>query len=1053
MKSNVFIAATLLVGIGFPVVDALGKTGAEISGSVITINVDAGSDYTYDETIGSDVTRVVKTGSGRLIINVDNSSFKGAVDINEGVLLITHCGALGRSDAANRLLDGPITVANKAQLYTKLIRQGQSFEQISKRLILSGNGPDGADNKSKGALVAHPSGTAAGGSYVQDAWIAHVELAGDAMINIVDSRVGIRTTDLKDHTLTIGNYYDGGYVDCSFVDSRHLSAGTIYNWGTATTWEGGYGLMFVGATTWPTEGRVGIVSDASMLKLGDLETESGFAADVKMCNTYDDKVVRIYAYGISSANYLLSGDLDISHKTILSAKAATDPLTTVVLSGKLTGSADLEVSGANVRLVAQNANNDFSGNLTVADTEMTLASIPNPSKVMLSGSSRLNLPIGEGGWSGADFAAAVPQIRVSGSAAEIVAYTGAGTNSVVSADYAGATFVHGGEGSLTFTGGLPDLGSTLLVNLEGVFRVSGEKERYVKDLQVRGGTLMFDDAGIVHMNAKGDASVPATKWQVGGTGVEASAPARMIVKGNSCLIANVPAGGTQQKGGLRVEETASQGAILEVCAGAAVTNTIHVGENTNTRGAVYQYGGEVYNSSVNNNDAYCGCEHGSYGYYGLYDGKFFFRSLFACNYYADSTGIFEQRGGVFETENKAYIGRGGGWGEYHMTGGTAIMPNGATIGGGLSTAGAQAVMTLAGSGNPEVRAVSGSVTMNGGTGALLAALNLNAGQLKTHKIERAVGKSSTAAGNHAYVNFNGGTVVLNSDDNVSFFGTGDKSVDRITVYPGGMVFDTNGNNCPQDVNTPYCCPTGRGVASITLPAEMENGKYIGPPEVRIVGGGGTGATAHAIFDPATMSVTGIEVTCPGWDYTEPPTVTIATADRTGTVACTATLTGGETQPGGGFTKAGSGVLTLNAQNTYVGPTVLGKGVLRCGANGVIPLASTVMFEGGELDMNGKTMSDGSAAPLKWGVDCLTVLESGAPMEYPYVLTFVPGATLAVLNLDAVPEDCVKLNLLTVRGGFTGEPTIIGIDTDKWHARWVGNTLRVSRNRGLCVVVR
>ena len=88
-------------------------------------------------------------------------SFAGAVDITEGVVKITHCYALGKSTAATRMTDGAITVAAGAQLYTYLLRQGQAFEQISKRLILSGNGPAGADRYTKGALIARPSGTTA----------------------------------------------------------------------------------------------------------------------------------------------------------------------------------------------------------------------------------------------------------------------------------------------------------------------------------------------------------------------------------------------------------------------------------------------------------------------------------------------------------------------------------------------------------------------------------------------------------------------------------------------------------------------------------------------------------------------------------------------------------------------------------------------------------------------------------------------------------------------------------------------------------------------------
>ena len=912
---------------------ALGTNGASRSGSEITINVDAGSEFTYDEAIGTDVSRVIKTGSGTLVVNRDNSSFTGAVDIDAGIVHITHCGALGRSTAQTRMADGAITVAAKAQLYAHLVRQGQAFEQISKRLVLSGSGPDGVADKWKGALLARPNGTAAGGSYTQDGWIAHLELSDDATVNIADSRIGVKTTDLREHTLTVGNYYDNGYVDFSMFDCTHLSSGTIVTWGTGADYQGGYGLLFCGDATFP-DSAVNLVLDASMLKLVDFDASDGLMANVRMCNTYNGKKVRIYASAIASAEYRLRGGLQIDSPTIVSASSASSPLMTIRQEGDVSGAGNLEVSGSNMIFIASGRWNGYSGNFIAV------------------------------------------------------------TN---------------------------------------------------------GGTAVFQDVGTISI---GDNPGQVATWRVGGGASDGGASSCMTIGGSSALVAAVPDWGVRQRGGLWVEEPSGPGAVLEVRPGAGITNTIHVGENANMRGAVHQYGGSVYNNAVSGNDAYCGCEHGSYGYYGLYGGAFEYRALFACGYYSDSTGIFEQRGGVMATESQAYVGRHGGWAEYHMTGGELAMPNGVIVGRGSDATAQQAVMTLCGDGCPTAKVEYAAVCLSGGAGAFTSVLNLNAGVLKTRKIERYAAQVS--ADNHAFVNFGGSTVALNSYDNVSFFGSGSTAIDRITVFPGGMVFDTNGNSCPQDANTPFLRPSGRGVASIALPSGMANGRYIGAPEVRISGGGGMGATAHAVYDPQTRSVTGIEVTCPGWDYVAPPTVTIATADRSGTVSCTASLTEGESQPGGGLTKAGRGTLTLMAQNTYVGSTVLRAGVLKCGANGVIPLDSMVVFEGGEFDMNGKTMSDGSSAPRRYGVDCAAVLAKGSPIEYPYSLNFPENSTLALLNpdvLDPLPEEYQRITLLTIVGGFSGSPTLTGLESDKWLLCWVGNTLKAVRKRGFVLMFK
>ncbi|MBR4653260.1 MAG: autotransporter-associated beta strand repeat-containing protein [Kiritimatiellae bacterium] len=1052
-KTSKAVSATLLAMAAFlSPVGVFGADGATMNGSVLTINVDPSSEFTYNTAIGNDVTRLVKTGAGTLIIGSDNSSFAGAVDINEGVIKITHCYALGKSTAATRMTDGAITVAANAQLYTHLPRQGQSFEQISKRLILSGNGPVGGDRYTKGALIARPNGTAAGGSYSQDGWIAHLELADDAMVHIVDSRIGIKTIDLKGHVMTVGNWWDGGYVDLSFFGATFLSGGTVYNWGTTAAYQGTYGLMFQDDATFQANETVNLVLDASTFKLCDFDTGNGFAANIRMCNTYNGNQVKINAYGITPVDYLLKGTLDIAAGTVLSTKDITDPVAFVRLDGKLIGTADLAVSGANMRFHSINPGNEYSGNMTITDAETLMASIPHPEKITVAGAGRLFLPIAEDAWSGAEFVSGAPQVNVSGANAIVAAWTGAGTNAVVSEDFAGSVFAHAGEGTLDFSGGLPNDGTTSLVNLEGVFNITGGVQRFVKSLQVKGGTMAFNGAGRVFMGGDGDDSLSTTFWRVGGTGIESDTPARMVVKGNTVMLATVPPSSQTQRGGLHVEETATQGAVLEIQDGATITNRIHVGEATNSRGAVYQYGGNVFNSAVNNNDAYCGCEHGSYGYYGLYGGNYEFRALFACGYYSDSTGIFEQRGGYFGTEYKAYVGRHGGWAEYHMTDGTLYMPNGTYIGGGSDATPQQAVMTLCGTNNPTALLEYGSVSMCRGKGDFTAVLNLNAGVFKTCSIIREADPAQCAQNNHAFVNFNGGTVVLTSSSDPYFFGSGATAIDRITIFEKGMTFDTNGKNCHQNVGTPFLSSSGRGVASIALPATFENGKYIGAPEVRISGGGGLGATAHAIFNPRTMSVTGIEVTCPGWDYTEPPIVTIATADRTSTVTCTATLTEGVSQIGGGFTKAGSGILTLHAQNLYSGYTVLRGGTLKCAVNGAIPQESTVMFEGGRLDMNGTTMVDGANAPRKWGVDCAKVVASGEPVVYPSSLVFPENSTLAVLNSDAIPDDRKSVVLLTVQSGISGTPTVIGLDSTRWTAEWRGNTFRISR-RGLCLIMR
>ena len=115
--------------------------------------------------------------------------------------------------------------------------------------------------------------------------------------------------------------------------------------------------------------------------------------------------------------------------------------------------------------------------------------------------------------------------------------------------------------------------------------------------------------------------------------------------------------------------------------------------------------------------------------------------------------------------------------------------------------------------------------------------------------------------------------------------------------------------------------------SITLPQGVATTGYAMPPCVTISGGGGEGATATALFDHQTGTLTGIEVTCPGWNYTEAPTVTIKAPDMETDVVCEVALTEGDQQPSGGLTKTGAGILVLMTPCTYTGPTVIKEGIL------------------------------------------------------------------------------------------------------------------------------
>jgi autotransporter-associated beta strand protein len=151
--------------------------------------------------------------------------------------------------------------------------------------------------------------------------------------------------------------------------------------------------------------------------------------------------------------------------------------------------------------------------------------------------------------------------------------------------------------------------------------------------------------------------------------------------------------------------------------------------------------------------------------------------------------------------------------------------------------------------------------------------------------------------------------------------------------------------------------------------------------VTIAGGGGTGATAVAQFDSASGSVTGSQVTSPGFGYTSTPAVTLSgggtnVQTAVGSVTRSANVSGG-------VTKLGSGMLILRATNTYAGATIVSNGTLRLGVVQALPTNSTVTLAGGSLDLNDLShalgtvnATGGSNQIVNGSLVCTSVAQSG-----------------------------------------------------------------------------
>jgi len=174
-------------------------------------------------------------------------------------------------------------------------------------------------------------------------------------------------------------------------------------------------------------------------------------------------------------------------------------------------------------------------------------------------------------------------------------------------------------------------------------------------------------------------------------------------------------------------------------------------------------------------------------------------------------------------------------------------------------------------------------------------------------------------------------------------------------FAGGAVIDTNG----RDVNlqAAVLAPAGQGVSAIAV--EQKGSRYLGEPYVRIEGDGfGACAVANMEDDGqgrGTYRVASVTVTCPGVNYTTPPTVTFLGGACINTAQVSTVTLAPNTS--GGFTKSGAGTLTVSGASTYTGTTTVAAGTLKLDTAQALPTGTPVVLAGGTLDLNGATATN------------------------------------------------------------------------------------------------
>lgn len=475
-------------------------------------------------------------------------------------------------------------------------------------------------------------------------------------------------------------------------------------------------------------------------------------------------------------------------------------------------------------------------------------------------------------------------------------------------------------------------------------------------------------------------------------------------------VLNVPGGIVASNAATFVGNGAGN-SVLNV-SGNLAAFAILAGNSTNSVGAVYQTGGNVWANAASGVDNLClGNVPGSYGYYDAVAGTSTFNGISIGG--EDNNGTastFGLAGNAIMDINSGATVNDPGWlvmarNNNNTNGSEIAVLN--MYGGYLTYAGGGLVGPWDKGESAIINVMGGVVSNTAAVGVYLGwtnyegILNLNGGVLQASVVQGYNGPSYAPV-DYGQLNFNGGTLQASAASS-SFI-----LVNGATIYSGGATI--NNNSFGITVSQALTAPTGKGVHGI---ASFTGGAgYIAPPIVTVTNGAGdttgTGATAIAQINPVTGTVTNIIITCPGVNYTAVPVFIVSGGGATSP----ATITGAAptADVSGGLTATGSGTLTLTANNTYTGGTVVNSGTLALSGAGA--LASTninVSSASATFDVSGVNFTLGAAQSLT-GVGTVNgnVTNNGTIMAGTSSATGILSFNNA-LTLKAGGTTVVKLN--------------------------------------------
>ena len=512
--------------------------------------------------------------------------------------------------------------------------------------------------------------------------------------------------------------------------------------------------------------------------------------------------------------------------------------------------------------------------------------------------------------------------------------------------------------------------------------------------------------------------------------------------------------------------------ILRIQDGAVVSNKLQIGTSISGTagrgsGAVYQSGGKVVTIGDAGYQANCMGNAGSMGYYELKGGEFFGNMAIATYGY----GIWHQEPGTTADLRTLNIARAnGGRADVYIRGRTSASGSNGNFCGGYQSGNAS-VTTIDGEGAIlDCGYTYMAAFRSDSDGVCTARVNVVRGGKFKAGLIYSVAKSAVPS--RLALSFDGGTFVCGQSQVADIFAYTAKPVDDVRIYKGGMTVETESGNANAGTAVPLLKPEGKGVSEIPFDFD-EFAEWNCPPYITI-NGDGDGATAHALFDSASQSVTGVVVTCSGTGYTWAKAVASYRGNScpsSKTVDCVLA----DNDQTGSFTKAGSGTFTLNAENGWGGETIAAGGTLKVGCNNAIPENASIVLNGGDIDFNGKVCSVGRVTYGVGGGQLRNTANVQLPSTFDVAITAedilagksvvltesqsLDGSALTVTgDLSALdPDVCRSYTVVShASGQVTGAPVVIAPKLPigwQFETSAAGVVLRYSSNLGLTIIFK